>query len=340
MEKIASFFCVFWFLTALDSVGQNTYSVNPNPVADADFLSLQTAIDSVPPGSTLMVHGGNYGGISLNKQLNIIGPGYFLAQNPETQASPFEAIVQGAIISSLAMGSYITGIHFSSTVELSASGVVFHRNRLGTVYLTTVNSVIFRQNFGGNILTSGTVAGPSFNLLFENNVLGFVRQASAGVALSGIFTHNIFTDDISSNLSYTPTNSIYRNNICTKVLTSSSSRHPVYNTNGNTVENNLFVGVTYQNYNGSNGNVENLSFSSIFSTGANLSQDEQYRLSPSSVAIGAGFGGVDCGIFGGPRPYVLSGIPFVPNIHFLDVPFTGTSGSGLDVHIKVNANQQ
>ena len=42
------------------------------------------------------------------------------------------------------------------------------------------------------------------------------------------------------------------------------------------------------------------------------STDGRYKLKAGSPAIGYGVGGVDCGIYGGPEPYVLSGMPTVP----------------------------
>lgn len=316
-------------------IGQNTYSVNPNPVADADFLSLQTAINTVPSGSILMVHGGNYGSITLNKQLNIIGPGYFLGQNPETQATMVPAIITSATLDSAAGASFISGLTFQGIgpVSLYSSGTVLQRNAfIGvTLQLNGVSGCIFRQNYLYTV-----VAGPglSTNLLFENNVV----RTIGGNSLSGTFTNNIFTSHLGPNVNQHPSNSVFRNNICTDK--SIGNYHPVLAANNCVLSNNIFVGMTAYNANGLNNNIYNVQDTTLFINGTGLSSDGRYALKANSPALGAGLNGVDCGIFGGPRPYVLSGIPFVPNIHFLDVPFTGTTGSGLDVHIKVNANQQ
>jgi hypothetical protein len=56
------------------------------------------------------------------------------------------------------------------------------------------------------------------------------------------------------------------------------------------------------------------------------------------LGLGAGFGGVDVGIFGGPEPYVLSGIPPIPTIYFLTAPAIGEKNTGLPVQIKVKSN--
>lgn len=322
-------------------LGQATYSVNPNPLADPDFLSLQTAIDSVPAGSVLLVHGGVYGSnILIDKQLTIIGPGYFLNENPETQATPMPAEMNGMNLQPGAAGSYISGLSFSGNqdFEIYASGVIFQRNNFGflDINIRDANSIIFKQNIGHKVRA---ISGSITNCLFENNIFSHVIKGTGSLSFQGVLRNNIFTGEIYSNSSYYLSNSVYQNNICTKNINSGTYRHPIQNSNGNLVENNLFVGSTYQNLNNVNGNVENVSLSALFVGPTNNSSDGQYKLSANSPAIGAGVGGVDCGIFGGPDPYVLSGIPFVPNIYELTVPFTGTSGGGIDVQIKVKANQ-
>jgi hypothetical protein len=67
------------------------------------------------------------------------------------------------------------------------------------------------------------------------------------------------------------------------------------------------------------------------------STDGQWQLKPGSPAIGAGVGGVDCGMFGGDSPYVLSGIPSIPTIYFFNAPLEG--GNQLPVQIKIKSNK-
>jgi hypothetical protein len=66
-----------------------------------------------------------------------------------------------------------------------------------------------------------------------------------------------------------------------------------------------------------------------------LSTDGKWELRAGSPALVAGSAGVDCGAFGGPVPYILSGIPDLPHIYEADVPATATTDSGLPVTIKV-----
>ena len=62
--------------------------------------------------------------------------------------------------------------------------------------------------------------------------------------------------------------------------------------------------------------------------------DGQWQLAVGSPAIGAGVGGVDAGMYGGPSAFVRSGLPSIPVIEFLSVPTTGSQSSGLKIHIK------
>ena len=45
-----------------------------------------------------------------------------------------------------------------------------------------------------------------------------------------------------------------------------------------------------------------------------------------------------CGAFNGLTPYILSGIPDVPSIYYLNVPFTGKQIDGINVTIKAKSN--
>lgn len=323
-------------------IGQTTYSVNPNPIAQANFLSLQVAIDSVPSGSILMVHGGNYGHMRLTKSLIIIGPGYFLTQNPETQATPIPAVCTSMRIDSSAAGSYVSGMMIDSTnytsLWMNASGVVLQRNlfEATNIYLGQgVNSCIFKQNYIGY---GSSVYGSinNTNMIFENNVI----YRLSGSSISGQFTNNIFIDRGSSNTNGHPSNSIYQNNICAHNGNYGNNGGPaIRSVNGNVLLNNFFVSYSSPNVDSLNGNYHNIPATDLFNNPSDPNYETRWELAPSSPAVGRGLNGEDCGIFGGAEPYILSGIPFVPNIYELNVPFTGTSGSGIDVEIKVKANQ-
>ena len=65
------------------------------------------------------------------------------------------------------------------------------------------------------------------------------------------------------------------------------------------------------------------------------STDGQYQLKAGSPAIGAGNGGVNCGAYGGPNPYVLSGLPPVPATWFFNI---GDPSGPYNVQVKVKSH--
>ena len=86
-----------------------------------------------------------------------------------------------------------------------------------------------------------------------------------------------------------------------------------------------------------NGNQANVDMIAVFVPSGTT--DGQWQLRNGSPAIGAGLGGVDCGMFGGTDPYVLSGIPDIPMITSLYVPSRANPTDGLDVKITIESKK-
>jgi hypothetical protein len=68
------------------------------------------------------------------------------------------------------------------------------------------------------------------------------------------------------------------------------------------------------------------------------SPDNRFTPKENAPSNGAGVGGENIGAFTNSSSYILSGIPFVPNIYELDAPDFGTTGSGITINIKAKAN--
>ena len=96
-------------------------------------------------------------------------------------------------------------------------------------------------------------------------------------------------------------------------------------TNNNSLSNNLILGIT-------TGETPEITYVDEGTT------DGQWQLALGSPGIGAGIGGVDVGAFGGPNPYVLSGIPNLPAIYHFVAPAIGSTQSGLQVELKAKGN--
>jgi hypothetical protein len=348
-------FTILTFIAVTNLSAQSVYSVNNNPGALADYTSFQTALDSASAGDILMVHGSaiNYGSFVISKPIVIVGPGYFLTQNPETQVSHASAIFSALKFISGSEGSIVTGLEVTGTTSNTygdagiyisgASNIVISRNYiLGissyALRIETASNVQVNQNYIINNYTAYQCIyiNNSSSIFIKNNyVEGGYRSLNIGSTGGAIFTNNIlktrYTAAFNSTNLLDVTNSTFYNNI---IINHSSPNGSNY-----FAQNNIYT--SQYGFGTSNGNQQSVSEDTLFvgfpsSTG--FSTDGKWKLDVASPAIGAGLNGIDCGIFGGTEPYKLSGIPFVPNIYELTVPNTGTSGGGLDVHIKARAN--
>ena len=89
------------------------FRVNSNPDINADFSSLQAAINSstVQEYDTLYCEGGSYfGDVIMDKNLVIIGPGYFLSQNDSTQSYTATASINNLTLKQGCSGAKIMGM--------------------------------------------------------------------------------------------------------------------------------------------------------------------------------------------------------------------------------------
>lgn len=344
------------FLSVNALTAQTIITVNNNPGANADYANLQHAIDSAAPGDVLHVYGSgtSYGDITIDTPLTLIGPGYFLGQNPQTQVNMSSATVGAVTFNANSDNSLFTGFYVGTGMKLAnVSNVIVSRNFIVTnynyynlsnwgyyyysgIYISSCSNIILQQNyFDGSSSSSHrreVQIDNSSGIAINNNIfnkiaVGGITNYTSHYNIVGTanIQHNIFQGVISVS------NSVIQNNV---FLYTNSSSMP-----SSTVQNNVFVqnDTTY-----ATNNVINASNSAVLvghPTQGSYSSDGRYVLKSNSPAIGAGVGNTDCGIFGGADPYVLSGIPFVPNIHVLIVPSSGTSGGGINVNIKINANQ-
>ena len=87
-----------------------------------------------------------------------------------------------------------------------------------------------------------------------------------------------------------------------------------------------------------NGNQQNVDMNTVF-VDHTSGVDNGLILAPGSPAIGAGFEGVDCGIFGGNNPYVLSGIPPIPSIFEITQIGIGSVATPIQVNFKAKSNR-
>jgi hypothetical protein len=343
------------------AVAQNVYTVNNTPGAPANYHTLQGAIDSVAPGSILMLQASAliYGSGIIRKPLVIYGPGYFLGQNtpPNTQAKQLESMVEYVQFLNGSQGSIVSGISLSNPAN--PLGLVSRLYCDSTSNITVSRCRIGATNCNCPSHNFSTVIQHSSNISIKQC---YIELSDASIILpaisSGIsFTNNIFVGGInpvagynsgSFPFSYTfDGNSFYGNLQNVDFTNGSFTNNVIIQSPAQTV----FISgqMTFADHNVSNVNIFPVGGTNInnadgpntytlFSNPSINSQDGSLQLKPGSVAIGYGTGGIDAGAYGGTGAYVLSGIPAIPNIYFASVPQTGTTTGGLKVHLKIKAN--
>jgi hypothetical protein len=335
MKKI---FLVILGISLLGEISncQNLIRVNNNPGIDADYTNLQDANDNANDGDTIYLESSEtgYPYAEITKSITIIGPGYFLNENPETQANALEARLDGIIFNTGSAGSIITGCNTGSYhAYIKENNISIIRCAVNNIYLSgVIENILILQNYisggilesgGGNVITNSLISNNIIQQLIDINSLNSSVQ----------IVNNVFKDYGSSKPTIYCFNSLIQNNI------SADIDSPLDEGNrGNTVMNNILA-IDGINANGNQYNIDMTNVFADFDGTLGYSADGKWQLKAGSPAIGAGTGDVDCGVFGGVNPYVLSGLPDLPHIYEAIIPATANSGDGLSVTIKVKAGQ-
>ncbi len=292
--------------------------VNNTPAIVVPYATLQAAYNAATNGDTIYLEGSayNYGTIDSYKRLVIIGTGYFLNENPETQANINPSSVTTINFYTGSSGSKITGLSITSSLYLSDANLqdfVFVRNFLNSVNSSYVASnFLFEQNY----IPYG-INGQYENSTIRNNYIGYATVNSINNTLA--IYNNVMTisTSLTMALCYNNivigyanfTNCTLFNNIC------SETQAPAGNGNQLNVDmDNVFV---------------------CYTTCTGYATDARYHLKVGSPAIAAGSSGEDCGMFGGSNPYLLSGLPAIPAIYNFNYNFNNAT---INVDMKVKSH--
>jgi len=335
--------------------------VDNNTGAAADYVKLQDGINNAESGDTIYVVGSpniydrNSSGraveIRLNKSVTIIGPGYFLGENENTQVKNQTAKIYQMNIGEGANNASLTGldldINSNSYLNINAErfdgskgsngpdNVKIYRNFIEILYVVDADNTLVAQNYFASRGHSIALYVNSSRTLISNNIIS-----------------TSYYNSIYGRNNVELVNTVINNNVLNK---------RIHSINGATIQNNIFIDGGF--YDSDNNNVKNNLFTTtkeaVFeerSTGntesnniysavqANIfgkpspTQDSHFQLATDSPAIGKGINGEDLGAYGGPTPYKLSGLPSIPAIYDLNTSGVGTQTKGLKVEIKVKSH--
>lgn len=325
---------------------QTIRRVDNNPSNEADFTSIQAAHDAATQGDIVHVAGSGvkYSGFNVSKQLTIIGPGYFLSENPETQNRAAPAKVGAIEFNSGSENSIVMGLEVEASgtiIQINTNSITVKRNKIGRSPSSgyhgisvgpSLTDILITQNYiqvGAHLAASPIgVLNDAQNVIIhcnyiENTVTNWEAVIDGATTASLEIINNIIT--ASGARSIAVTNSIIQNNIV---------RAGGYSGSGNIIRNNLTDSSQFDGL--GSANQSSVDMNSVFTNSG--STDGQWKIKSGSPALGTGVNGEDLGMFGGTDPYVLSGLPNVPAIFFLNAPSTGSAESGLPVQIKVKSH--
>lgn len=215
-----------------------------------------------------------------------------------------------------------------------------------TSSMITVSGLKFLKCFFTStiqLLGSGYTAIDWTNFVFENNIILYSDFILRGASLSETSQKTVRNNTFYYlNNTIQITGAYIANNIFYKAIDNGSIQVHVYNYS--ITKNNIFT-LTQQLEGTSliqSGNIFGANPSSIFTNATGTSNDNYYKLSTNSPAIGAGVPNgntpVDCGAFGGPNPYKLSGVTQIPAIYELTVPATVNTGTNVQISFKARSN--
>ena len=308
-----------------------TYRVNnklaENPSAKI-YSEIQAAHDAAYNGDTLMIEASSQGywGFTCTKKLVIKGPGYYLDENPGISANKLSAsIFSQTTFNSGSDGSLMMGLEINADLVIFVDNMTVRRCTLHGTYLGSGQNVTFTECFVPESTGYSVSGGVITNLVVSNNIIGApfsLTEGTTGAILNNVFITNTFRVkagiDIKNNILFTTEKA----NVELPLLPDPD------------VSYNISIS---DHFGTDNHNQANVSESTLFLGSLTESTDGKWQLAAGSPAAGAGEGGVDCGAFGGPQPYILSGLPAGPVIYELNVSSFSTEDNKLPVSIKVKS---
>lgn len=316
-----------------------TWRVDSNLSHEANFRTLSEATNGASAGDTLYLAGAtvDYGSASINKRLYIFGPGYFLDENPMTQALTLQAKITGLSFSGSSEGSVVSGLTILGQVNVARDDISLIRNSIqtnagnGSLLLISADAdrTLIKQNY--ILYTPGStraihLSGVNDTIVIVNN---FIERPDAG------------TNDYAIDMSSSATALIYNNVILGDIRLNNSTvqnnilRSGAFTGSNNTVQHNI---ANADQFGSADGNQENVDMNTVFVGPTGNSTDGQWQILDPGPAAGAGVSGEDVGMFGGVGPYVLSGLPAIPAIYAFTAAGAGNTSQGLPVQISVKSN--
>ncbi len=348
--KIFNLF-VFILILAFQKANARIWRVNNNGFT-ANFTSLQAANNdsNVISGDTIHLEGSSrvYSGTTITKKLVIIGPGFFLYENPNTSNNSNEAQITGVNFNIGSNGSQIIGVYISggasgigiiNGISVSASDITIKRCRFDDVLYVgdNISSIKIIQNFfsftgySTTLLLTSDFAFPT-DLIFNNNICKRPLVINNDSYTLQECNNNVFDCPTVNN---GPSLKLHAGTFNDNIFTNPNATASINGGNVTHVDYNISASANNQ-FGIANHNIVVSDMSTLLYGAIGSSPDGMYQLKLNSAGSNNGSDGADRGAFGGAsvhNRYTLSGLPPIPVVYNIVTPAVATP-AGLQVTIN------
>ena len=314
-------------------------------------INQAVAFGIVNDGDTIHVEGSTvlYDAAIITKRLVIIGPGYFLTDNPKTSENILEATIGRIFLNAGSENSQVIGLNFISGgntadryVYINVSGITVKRCRIegGIVFGFPLTDINILENFFSRISVSNAFSTngntgfvPPTNIIFNNNICQKTLVWGTPPTNPTTFwpvlqcNNNVFDgpDNLATpNLAFSAGE--FKNNILIPtnavVNIAASAGVIAYN-----------IGTLSTQFGTADNNLVIPAITTLFVTSA--SPDGAYEIAGGSQANNSGSDGTDRGAFGGAAVtsrYTLSGLAAIPVVY--KITTAGATATDLPVTIQ------
>lgn len=364
MRSAQTFFVTLVLMLFIPLASSATiHRVNNTPEAGiGTFSSLTAALADITvlPNDTILVESSDItydvGGVTVNKSVRIFGTGYFLEDNPNTQADIRPATFDDITFNGASSMSMLGGITAQS-IRINVDQIRILRCNItewlgiGTAGNVT-NCTIYQCFIQGSSDSLVSVVNCT-NYVFRNNLVNAENIACQHIMKvhsgSGLVLNNIFKGgNTSSSDNIILKNATVQNNQFAEYAsfntgTSSNvtahnciSEDDFLNNYGGLANNHTVEILTVEGY-----SIDSLNCHSVL---VGVSRDGEYQMNAiwtdishpgnPNPAYDGGADGTHIGIMGGSDPYVLSGMPPVPSVAGYTGSASGTPSGGSSATVK------
>ena len=305
------------------------WHINNKAGVPAHFADINAAMSSadVVDGDTLYIGAGSLlDSQTISKKVTVIGTGWGYSDSPATPAK-----INGDVTIK-ANGAVVVGLYVSGRCCLQANNITVQRcHFISSIEVntgTSINSVRILSCHTGYIRASSkSNRGNGWEI--RNNIINGSGNEILAYLYNATIENNIIRNTYVTNSSssgsllYDCHYSVVKNNIllCASHNNAVSMRDCSYNT----YENNVMS--MSSGFNDTNIMLGSTELSNIFKCTGSVESGEYYSLKEGSPAIGAGEGGIDCGVMAGAYSFVPYGRPqYIPVIKKAVVPAIPTDG--------------